>query len=109
MSLKAVIYLRSQFQLSFSSFASIHRHFRFTKGNNDWVKHMHEEIEQKNQDTPKAQKTEHGDDEVNRVGKEHQHIDVRHSTVLRVNQVVEELPNGVVDLQGPRKEASEYD
>lgn len=39
------------------------------------------------------------DDEVHRVSQEHQHIDVCHRTVVRVDQVVKELANGEVDLQ----------
>jgi hypothetical protein len=48
---------------------------------------------------PKSPEAEDDDDKVNSVGQEHEHIHVCHSTVLWVDQVVEELTDGDVDLQ----------
>lgn len=50
---------------------------------------------------PESPKSENDDDEVDRVGQEHEHVDVGHGAVLRVDQVIEELPNGNVDIQNP--------
>lgn len=50
---------------------------------------------------PEGPKSENDDDEVDRVGQKHEHVDVRHSAVLRVDQVIEELPDGNVDVQNP--------
>lgn len=41
------------------------------------------------------------DDKVHSVGEEHQHVDVCDSTVLRMDQVIEELLHGKIDLQKP--------
>lgn len=46
------------------------------------------------------------DDEVHRVSKEHQHIDVCYSTVVWVDQVVKKLANREVDLQSPAEISS---
>lgn len=50
---------------------------------------------------PKSRKTEEDDDEVDGVGQEYEHIDICQSAVLWMDQVVEELTNGQVDLHGP--------
>lgn len=49
----------------------------------------------------KGPESKHDDDEVDRVGEEHQHIDVRDRAVLWVNQVIEKLLHGQVDIQNP--------
>lgn len=49
---------------------------------------------------PKSPESKDNNDEVHSVGQEHEHIDVCHSAVLRVDQVVEELADGDVDLKG---------
>lgn len=49
----------------------------------------------------KRPEPEHNDDEVDGVGEEHQHVDVRHGAVLRMDQVEEELPDGKVDSHEP--------
>lgn len=47
---------------------------------------------------PKGPEAEDDDDEVHSVGQEHQHIHISHSTVVWVDEVIEELPNGYIDL-----------
>ena len=47
--------------------------------------------------------SEHDDDEVYGVGEEHEHVDVGHGTVLRVDQVVEELADGLVEIHASAK------
>lgn len=47
---------------------------------------------------PKSPEAKDNDDEVHSVGQEHQHIHVSHSTVVWVDEVIEELPNGYIDL-----------
>lgn len=56
-----------------------------------------------NQTYTKGPESKHNDDEVNCVSEEHQHIDVCDCTVLRMDQVIEELPHRKVDLQEPTK------
>lgn len=51
----------------------------------------------------KRPESKHDDDEVDCVSEEHQHIDVCDCAVLRVDQVVEKLPHGKVQLQKPVK------
>ena len=43
--------------------------------------------------------TIYGDDEVDNVDEEHEGVDVAHRAVLRVDDVIEELPDGKVDVQ----------
>ena len=54
----------------------------------------------------KRPESKHDDDEVDGVSEEHQHIDVCHCAVLRMDQVIEELPHGQVDLHEPTKNRS---
>ena len=54
----------------------------------------------------KRPESKHDDDEVDGVSEEHQHIDVCHCAVLRMDQVIEELPHGQVDLHEPTKSRS---
>lgn len=46
----------------------------------------------------KGPESKHNDDEVDGVGQEHQNVHVCDSTVLWMDEVVEELPDGNVDL-----------
>lgn len=55
----------------------------------------------------KRPESKHDDDEVDRVGEEHQHVDVCDCAVLRVDQVMEELPHGKVDLHEPAEKKKE--
>jgi len=43
---------------------------------------------------PKCPVTIYGDDEVDDVDEEHEGVDITHRTVLRVDDVIEELPDG---------------
>lgn len=52
---------------------------------------------------PKSPESKNDNDEVNGVSEKHQHVDVGHCAVLGVNQVVEKLTNGRVDLKSPGK------
>lgn len=45
--------------------------------------------------------SKHDDDEVDGVGQEHQHVDVGDGAVLGMDQVVEELSHGKVDVHEP--------
>lgn len=58
-----------------------------------------------NQTYTEGPEPKYDDDKVDRVGKKHQHVDVCDCAVLWVDQVMEELPHGKVDLHEPaRKE-----
>lgn len=50
---------------------------------------------------PEGPEAEDNDDEVHGVRQEHKHIHIGDSAVVRVDEVVEELPDGHVELQGP--------
>lgn len=50
---------------------------------------------------PKGPEAEDNDDEVHGVRQEHKHVHVSDGTVVGVDEVVEELPDGHVELQGP--------
>lgn len=49
---------------------------------------------------PKSPESKDNNDEVHSVGQEHEHVDVCHSAVLRVDQVIKELTDGNVNLKG---------
>lgn len=49
----------------------------------------------------KRPESKHNDDEVDRVGEEHHHVDVCDCAVLWMDQVMEELPHRKVDLHEP--------
>ena len=49
----------------------------------------------------KRPESKHNDDEVDCVGEEHHHIDVCDGAVLWMDQVMEELPHGKIDLHEP--------
>lgn len=57
----------------------------------------------------KGPESKHNDDEVNRVSKEHQHIDVRDGAVLRMDQIMEELPHREVDLHEATTKKRQYE
>lgn len=50
---------------------------------------------------PEGPEAEDNDDEVHGVRQEHKHVHVGDGAVVRVDEVVEELPDGHVELQGP--------
>lgn len=50
---------------------------------------------------PKSPKPEDDDDDVNNVGQEHESIDISGRSVLGVQNVVEETPQGLVKALGP--------
>lgn len=54
-----------------------------------------------NQTHPKGRVSKHDDDKVNGVSKKHEHVDVCDCAVLWVDQIMEELPHGKVDLHEP--------
>lgn len=47
----------------------------------------------------KSPESKNNDDEINRVGQKHEDVNVSHSAVFWVNEVIEELTNRNVDLQ----------
>lgn len=47
---------------------------------------------------PESPEAEDDDDEVNSVCQEHEDVDIGHCTVLRMDEVIEELSNREVDL-----------
>lgn len=49
----------------------------------------------------KRPESKHDDDEVDCVSEEHQHVDVCDGAVVRVDQVIEKLSDGKVDLHEP--------
>lgn len=62
----------------------------------------------RDQTHPKGGVSKHNDDEVDCVSKKHQHVDVRDCAVLWVDQVMEELPHGKVDLHEPAENTISY-
>lgn len=56
----------------------------------------------------KGRESKHNDHEVDCVSKEHQHIDVRDGTVLRMDQIVEELFHRKVDLHEAMKKNRQW-
>lgn len=50
---------------------------------------------------PEGPEAEDNDDEVHGVRQEHKHVHVGDGAVVGVDEVVEELPDGHVELQGP--------
>lgn len=59
-----------------------------------------------NQRYPEGGVSKDDDDEVDGVGQKHQHVDVSDCAVLWVDQVMEELLHGKVDLQEPAKKTT---
>lgn len=53
---------------------------------------------------PEGPEAKDNDDKVHGVGQEHEHVHVGHSAVVGVDEVVEELPDGHVDLQSPGRQ-----
>lgn len=53
---------------------------------------------------PKGPEAKDDDDKVNSVSQEHEHIHVGHSTVVWVDEVIEELSDGHIYLQSPAKQ-----
>ena len=51
---------------------------------------------------PEGPEAEDNDDEVHSVRQEHKHVHIGDGAVVGVDEVVEELPDGHVELQGPR-------
>lgn len=47
---------------------------------------------------PKGPESKDDDNEVYSVSQKHQHVYISHSTVVWMDEVIEELPNGDIDL-----------
>lgn len=68
----------------------------------NWAKSLKEDLQNKPLITyPKSPKPKHNDDEVHSICEEHQHINISHSTVFRVNEIVEKLSDGHIYLKSP--------
>lgn len=50
---------------------------------------------------PEGPEAKDNDDEVHGVCREHKHIHVGNGALVRVDEVIEELPDGHIELQGP--------
>ena len=58
------------------------------------------ELKKSSHTNPKSPESKDNNDEVHSVSQEHEHIDVCHSAVLGVDQVIEELTDRDIDLKG---------